>query len=142
MAVIKKVAVANRGEIAKRILSTCHEMGLKTALLYASGDTNNEAFRIAQEKVCIGPSDPFKSYLNIEQNINGALGVGADAIHPGYGFLSENSEFAKQCENKKIIFIGPKSETISLFGNKISARKQAEKNRCSCFASMDRRFSQ
>ena len=127
MAVIKKVAVANRGEIAKRILSTCYEMGLKTVLLYASGDTENEAFRLAEERVCIGPSDPLKSYLNIEENINGALGSGADAIHPGYGFLSESPDFAEQCENKGLIFIGPKSQSISLFGNKILARKMAEK---------------
>ena len=127
MPVIKKVAVANRGEIARRILSTCHEMGLKTVLLYASGDTCNEAFRLADERVCIGSSDPLKSYLNIEENINGALAAGAEAIHPGYGFLSENAEFARRCENKRLIFIGPNSEIISLFGNKISARKTAEK---------------
>ena len=128
MAVIKKVAVANRGEIAKRILATCHEMGIKTVLLYAEGDTHNEAFRLAGERICIGPSDPLKSYLRIEENINGALGAGADAIHPGYGFLSENPDFAKQCERKGIIFIGPRSQTISLFGNKISARKTVEKS--------------
>ncbi len=127
MAVIKKVAVANRGEVAKRIISACHEMGLKTVLLYAEGDTNNEAFRIADEKICIGPSDPFQSYLNISANIKGAFKTGAGAIHPGYGFLSENPDFARQCENKGLIFIGPNSESISLFGNKISARKIAEK---------------
>lgn len=127
MAVIKKVAVANRGEIAKRILSTCHEMGLKTVLLYASGDTNNEAFRLANERICIGPSDPLQSYLNISANISGALGAGVDAIHPGYGFLSENQNFAQQCENKGIIFIGPKFQSISLFGDKVLAKKMAEK---------------
>lgn len=127
MAVIKKIAVANRGEIAKRILSTCHEMGIKTVLLYAAGDTYNSAFRIADERVCIGPSDPLKSYLNIEENINGALGAGADAIHPGYGFLSENPDFARQCENKRIAFIGPSSQTLALFGNKITAKKTAQK---------------
>lgn len=127
MPVIKKVAVANRGEIAKRILSTCHEMGLKTVLLYATGDIYNEAFRLADETVCVGPSDPVKSYLNIEENIRTALKAGAEAIHPGYGFLSENPDFARQCENKGIVFIGPNSQTISLFGNKISARQAAEK---------------
>ena len=127
MAVIRKVAVANRGEIAKRVIITCHELGLKTVLLYAAGDTHNEAFRLADEQVCIGPADPLKSYLNIEENINGALGSGAEAVHPGYGFLSENPKFARQCEDKNIIFIGPHSETISLFGNKIKAKKLAEK---------------
>lgn len=127
MTEIKKVAVANRGEIAKRIISACHEMGLKTVLLYASGDTHNEAFRLTDEKVCIGPADPFQSYLNIEKNIAGALGAGASALHPGYGFLSENPEFAEECENRGLIFIGPKAQTISLFGNKIKAKKTAEK---------------
>lgn len=127
MAVIRKVAIANRGEIAKRIISTCREMGLKTVLLYASGDTNNKAFRLADERVCIGPSDPLQSYLNIEANVRGALGAGAQAIHPGYGFLSENPDFAKQCENNGLLFIGPNSQTISLFGNKVSARNLAEK---------------
>ena len=128
MAVIKKVAVANRGEIAKRILSSCREMGLKTVLLYASGDTNNEAFRLADERVCIGPSDPFQSYLDISANVKGALKMGVDAVHPGYGFLSENPEFARQCENHGLIFIGPDSQSISLLGNKISARKLAERS--------------
>ena len=127
MPVIKKVAVANRGEIAKRILNACQEMGLKSVLLYASGDTDNEAFRLSEERICIGPADPLQSYLNIEKNINAALGAGASAIHPGYGFLSENPDFAKQCENKGLIFIGPKSENLKAFGNKISARKKAEK---------------
>ncbi len=127
MAVIKKVAVAGRGEIANRILAVCREMGLKTVLLHASGDIHNEAFRRADEAVCVGPSDPLKSYLNIEANISGALGAGADAIHPGYGFLSENPDFAGQCENKNLVFIGPPSRAISLFGNKISARQLAAK---------------
>ena len=127
MAEIKKVAIANRGEIALRILSTCHEMGLKTVLLYASGDTNNEAFREADETICIGPSDPLQSYLNIEETLHATLGAGADAIHPGYGFLSENAEFAKQCEKKGLIFIGPSSQSLSLLGNKVSAREIAKK---------------
>jgi len=127
MPVIKKVAVANRGEIAKRILSTCREMGLKTVLLYAREDIYNEAFRLADETVCIGPSDPVQSYISIEENIHAVLKAGADAVHPGYGFLSENPDFARQCEDKGVIFIGPNSQTISLFGNKISARQAAEK---------------
>ncbi len=127
MAVIKKVAVANRGEIAKRILGVCREMGLQTVLLYSAGDRQNEAFRLADERICIGPSDPTESYLSIEKNINGALSSGAEALHPGYGFLSENSELARQCENKGLIFIGPPAGAISLLGNKISSKKLAEK---------------
>lgn len=127
MAVIKKVAVSNRGEIAKRIIVACHEMGIKTVLLYATGDIDNDAFRLTDESICIGPADPFQSYLNIEKNIQGALGAGAEALHPGYGFLSENPEFAKQCQNKGIIFIGPPPQTISIFGNKIEAKKTVAK---------------
>ena len=127
MNLIKKIAVAARGEIAKRILSTCHQMGLDTVLLYASGDEKNEAFRLARDRVCIGPEDPRKSYLNIQANVEGALSAGAHAIHPGYGFLSESAEFAKQCEKKELIFIGPPASAITLFGNKISARATCEK---------------
>ena len=127
MALIKKVAIANRGEIAQRIISTCREMGLKTVLLYASGDIYNSAYRTADERICIGPADPIKSYLNITANIEGAKSAGADAIHPGYGFLSENADFAKACEDNKIIFIGPSSHSISLFGNKVKAREIAQK---------------
>ena len=127
MALIKKVAIANRGEIAQRIISTCHEMGLKTVLLYASGDIYNSAYRSAGERICIGPADPLQSYLSISANIEGAKSAGAEAIHPGYGFLSENPAFAKACEDNKIIFIGPSSDSISLFGNKIKARETAQK---------------
>ncbi len=127
MSIITKIAIANRGEIAKRIITTCHQMGLQTVLLHASGDTQSEAFRLAGEVVCIGSSNILDSYLNIESNVSGALGSGAQAIHPGYGFLSENADFAKECENKGLIFIGPKAETIDLFGNKIKARSLCEK---------------
>ena len=123
----RKVAVCARGEIAKRIISTCHQMGLKTVLLHAAGDEKNEAFRSAGERVCIGPADPGKSYLNIPANVEGALGAGAEALHPGYGFLSENPEFAHLCEKKGLIFIGPPPEAIELFGNKMSARKICER---------------
>lgn len=126
MSFIKKIAVANRGEIARRIISTCHQMNLKTVLLYASGDTYQEAFRIADEAICIGPADVTLSYLNPSAQVEAALGAGADALHPGYGFLSENSEFARLCEQKGIKFIGPSSETISLFADKIKARELCE----------------
>lgn len=127
MAEIKKVAVAARGDIAFRVLSACHEMGLKVVLLYASGDTRQEAFRWADETICIGPSDPALSYLNIEVNIEAALAGGAEAIHPGCGFLSESSAFAQQCEQRGLIFIGPGSQSLSLFGDKILARNKAAK---------------
>ena len=123
----KTVAIANRGEIAKRIVITCREMGLKSVLLYAAGDTQNEAFRLADERLCIGPKDPLQSYLSIEANIKGALASGAQALHPGYGFLSENPLLAKQCEEKGLIFIGPSSEAITSFSDKVKAKQLCEK---------------
>ena len=122
-----KVAVANRGEIAKRILCVCKELNIKSALLYAVGDTGQTAYRLADERICIGPAQPLESYLNIEANIQGAKSAGATHIHPGYGFLSENPSFAKACEDQNITFIGPPSNSLSLFGNKIQARKMAQK---------------
>ena len=123
----EKVAIANRGEIAKRIITACQELNLKTVLLYASGDIHQEAYRMADERVCIGPAEPLKSYLNISAQIEGAKSAGAKWVHPGYGFLSENPDFAKACEENQIRFIGPSSKSISLFGNKIKAREIALK---------------
>ena len=120
-----KVAVANRGEIAKRILCVCRELNLKSVLLYASGDNKQEAYRLAEEKICIGPANPIESYLNIESNIQGAKSAGATHLHPGYGFLSENSDFAKACEEQNLVFIGPPSK--SLAGDKIHAKEMAQK---------------
>ena len=124
---IKKVAVAARGEIACQIISVCHEMNLKTVLLFAEGDEQNEAFRQAGERICIGPKDPLKSYLNTEANIEGALGAGAQALHPGYGFLAENAAFARACAVGGLVFIGPSAEALSHLGNKLSAKKTAQK---------------
>lgn len=123
----EKIAIANRGEIAKRIITVCQELNLKTVLLYAGGDTHQDAYRMAEERVCIGPAAPLKSYLNIPALIEGAKSAGARLLHPGYGFLSENPEFAKACEENQIRFIGPSSKSLSLFGNKIKAREAALK---------------
>ena len=127
MSLIKKIAIANRGEIARRIISTCHQMNIKATLLYASGDTHQEAFRLADETVCIGPPEPALSYLNESALIEATLGSGAQALHPGYGFLSESSEFANLCEQRGVKFIGPSAQTMSLFADKIEARKFCEK---------------
>ena len=124
---INKIAIANRGEIAVRLLSTCEEMGLEAVLLYSSVDENSLACRMSQEKICIGPADPLKSYLNISAVIEGALSAGAQTLHPGYGFLSESSELAKACENNGVSFIGPSVKCLDLFGDKVLARKQAQK---------------
>ena len=122
---IKKVAVAARGEIACQIISVCREMSLKTVLLFAEGDEQNEAFRQAEERLCIGPAEPLRSYLNIEAHIEGALGAGAQALHPGYGFLAESPALASACLAKGIVFIGPPAGALSLLGNKLSAKQTA-----------------
>ena len=124
---INKIAIANRGEIAVRLLSCCEEMGLNSVLLHSSADENSLAYRMSQEKVCIGSADPLKSYLNTSVVIEGALGAGVQALHPGYGFLSESSELAEACQNNNISFIGPSIKCLNLFGDKILAKKQAQK---------------
>ena len=124
---IRKIAIANRGEIAVRLISTCQELGIKPVLLCSSADQNSKAFRMSSKKVCIGPAVAEKSYLNIPAVIEGALSMGADAIHPGYGFLSENAELAKACQENNLIFIGPPINCLKLFGNKVLSREQAVK---------------
>ncbi len=121
----QKIAVANRGEVAVRILQACHELGIETVLLHSEADIKTRAYRMANERLCIGPSPVQQSYLNIESNINGALAAGADALHPGFGFLSENADFAAGLEKAGVTFIGPSSESIRIFGDKISAKKMA-----------------
>jgi 3-methylcrotonyl-CoA carboxylase alpha subunit len=124
---IEKLAIANRGEVAVRIITAAKELGIKTALLHSEADVSTLAYRLADEKVLIGPSPVGESYLNIERNILAAKSVEADAIHPGFGFLSENADFAKACEENKIIFVGPSVESIKLFGDKISAKELVKK---------------
>lgn len=119
---IEKLAIANRGEVAVRIIRAAQELGLETVLLHSEADVNSLAYRLADEKVCIGSSAVHESYLNIDRNITGALSAGADAIHPGFGFLSENADFAQACEDNRLIFVGPTPESIRLFGDKISAK--------------------
>ncbi len=123
----EKVAIANRGEVAVRIIRACQELGLETALLHSTADVNTIAYRIADETVCIGEASSTASYLNIDANINGAKSCGADAIHPGFGFLSENADFAQRVGDSGMVFIGPTPENIKLFGDKISAKEHVEK---------------
>jgi acetyl-CoA carboxylase biotin carboxylase subunit len=120
---IEKLAIANRGEVAVRIIRACEELGIATVLLHSEADVDTLAFRLADERVIIGPPETAKSYLNIERNIQAAVSVGADAIHPGFGFLSENADFAEACERARIIFVGPSPEAIRLFGDKITAKE-------------------
>ena len=116
MAKIEKVLIANRGEIALRILRACKELGIKTVAVYSTADRDLKHVKLADEAICIGPAPAKESYLNIPSLIAAAEVTGANAIHPGYGFLSENAEFAEIVERSGFIFIGPKSETIRLMG--------------------------
>ena len=121
----EKILIANRGEIALRIIRACKELDIKTVAVYSKADETSLHVKFADEAICIGPSIPKKSYLNIASIISAAELTNSDAIHPGYGFLSESSEFCRICEEHNIRFIGPKSKTIDLMGNKSEARKFA-----------------
>ena len=118
---VKKVLIANRGEIALRILRACKELNIKTVAVYSSADVDLKHVRLADAAICIGPPNVAKSYLNVPAIISAAEISQADAIHPGYGFLSENADFAEQVENSGFIFIGPRAETIRTMGDKVSA---------------------
>jgi propionyl-CoA carboxylase alpha chain len=123
---IRKILIANRGEIALRIMRTCREMGIETVAVYSDFDGNALHVRMADQAVPIGASAPRESYLNIEAILAAARRAGVDAIHPGYGFLAENAEFAAACENANIIFIGPASKVIRAMGSKAGARRIAQ----------------
>ncbi len=119
----KKILIANRGEIAVRIIRACKEMGIETVAVYSEADKEALHVMLADEAVCIGPAKSKDSYLNMQNIISATVLTGATAIHPGFGFLAENSAFAKMCEDCHITFIGPKAETIDLLGNKSQARE-------------------
>lgn len=118
-----KVLIANRGEIALRVIRACRELGIKTVAVYSTADRESLHVRLADESVCIGPPPSLQSYLNINAIISAAELTDAEAIHPGYGFLSENAAFAEICENCGITFIGPTAESMRIMGDKISARQ-------------------
>ena len=120
---IEKVLIANRGEIAVRIIRACRELGIATVAVYSEADSGALHTRLADEAVCIGPAPSNKSYLNIKNILEAACLTGADSIHPGFGFLSENAKFAKMCEESNIKFIGPSSKVIDLMGNKSHAKE-------------------
>ena len=120
----QKILVANRGEIALRVICACKELGIATVAVYSEADRNALHVRFADEAVCIGPARSSESYLNIPQVISAAEITNVDAIHPGYGFLSENANFAKVCEASEITFIGPKPEVIEMMGEKDRARRE------------------
>lgn len=123
----KRVLVANRGEIAVRIIRACKELGLETVAIYSTADENSLHTRLADQAICIGPPQADQSYLNISSIISAAEITGAEAIHPGYGFLAENAHFAEVCGDSGLLFIGPKPETIDLMGNKSVAKDTMKK---------------
>ncbi|NDC88946.1 MAG: acetyl-CoA carboxylase biotin carboxylase subunit, partial [Bacteroidetes bacterium] len=120
---MQKVLIANRGEIALRIIRACRELGLKTVAVYSTADRDSLHVRFADEAVCIGPPAPRDSYLRIDRIISAAEVTGADAIHPGYGFLSEKEDFARICGEHNITFIGPTPEVIAKMGHKSVAKE-------------------
>ena len=121
-ALFDKILIANRGEIALRVQRACREMGIKTVVVYSEADRDAKYVRLADESVCIGPPPSAQSYLNIPAIISAAEVTDAQAIHPGYGFLSENADFAEKVESSGFVFIGPRPDTIRLMGDKVSAK--------------------
>lgn len=119
----QKVLIANRGEIAVRVIRACRELGIRTVAVYSEADHDALHAELADEAICIGPAKAADSYLNVTQILSAALVTHAEAIHPGFGFLSENSRFASMCEELNLTFIGPKAATIDAMGNKINARQ-------------------
>jgi acetyl-CoA carboxylase biotin carboxylase subunit len=118
----RKILIANRGEIALRIIRACREMGIRSVIAHSEADRDSLPVQMADERICIGPGASGKSYLNIPNIISAAFISGAEAIHPGYGFLSENTSFAQICQDVNITFIGPSAEVMSVMGDKVSAR--------------------
>lgn len=122
----KKVAIANRGEVAVRIIRACQELGLRTVLFHSAPDEKSTAYRLADETFCLGSGPSSESYLNQERHLQGLKETGALYLHPGFGFLSENGEFAKKVENAGVVFVGPRPETILQMGDKVTAKKLIE----------------
>ena len=123
----EKILIANRGEIACRIIKTCRKLGIKTVSVYSDADSQSKHVKLSDESYCLGQSDASSSYLNIEKILAAAKHHKVDAIHPGYGFLSENPEFAECCIKSGICFIGPRPELIAQMGDKLAARNLAQK---------------
>ena len=137
-----KILIANRGEIALRVLRACREMGIKTVAVYSQADAEAKYVKLSDEAVCIGPPPSNLSYLNIPAIISAAEVTDAQAIHPGYGFLSENADFAERVEKSGFTFIGPKAETIRLMGDKVSAKAAMKKAGVPCVPGSDGALSE
>jgi len=135
--VFEKILIANRGEIALRIQRACREMGIRTVVVHSTADTEAKYVKLADESVCIGPAPARESYLNMAAIISAAEVTDAEAIHPGYGFLSENADFAERVERSGFVFIGPHPENIRLMGDKVSAKQAMEKAGVPCVPGSD-----
>src|SRR5471030_437147 len=128
----EKILIANRGEIALRVQRACRELGVRTVVVHSEADRDAKYVSLADESVCIGPAPSALSYLNIPAIISAAEVTDAEAIHPGYGFLSENADFAERVEKSGFVFIGPKAETIRMMGDKVSAKVAMRKAGIPC----------
>ena len=126
-----KILIANRGEIACRVIATARRMGIATVAVYSEADRDARHVELADEAVCIGPPPSRESYLVMDRILAACRQTGAQAVHPGYGFLSENEEFARRCEEEGIVFIGPKHRSIAAMGDKIASKKLAAQARVS-----------
>jgi len=122
---IRRILIANRGEIAVRIIRTAQKLGIETVLAVSEADRGSLGARMADRALCIGPARPAESYLRVETIVQAALGSGCDAVHPGYGFLSERAALAQLCEDEGVIFIGPTAAQIAAVGDKLRARAEA-----------------
>ena len=121
----KKILIANRGEIAVRVIKTCKRLGVKTVVVYSDADADSMAVEMADEAVHIGPSAASESYLVMDKIVDAVKQTGAEAVHPGFGFLSENPAFAERLKKENIVFIGPNAHAIEAMGDKISSKKLA-----------------
>src|SRR5499426_349392 len=133
----EKILIANRGEIALRIQRACREMGIRTVVVYSEADREAKYVKLADESVCIGPPPSAGSYLNVPAIISAAEVTDAEAIHPGYGFLAENADFAEKVERSGFVFIGPRPDTIRLLGYKVSAKSAMKKAGIPCVPGSD-----
>lgn len=132
-----KILIANRGEIALRVQRACRELGIKTVVVHSEADREAKYVKLADESVCIGPAQSALSYLNIPAIISAAEVTDSEGIHPGYGFLSENADFAERVESSGFVFIGPRAETIRLMGDKVSAKDAMKAAGVPCVSGSD-----
>ena len=123
---IRSLLIANRGEIAVRIIRTCREMGVRTVIAYSEADRGSLPVRMADQAVCVGPAAAKDSYLNVRNLVTAAVLTGCEAVHPGVGFLAENAGFAREVHEAGLVFVGPDPEVIELLGDKIRAKRSAQ----------------